>query len=421
MKPKQEQSRPSNSARKSTVRQVPTKPTTGKQDIPIPDFPSTPKREIILFAVTGMSPAVLTETVWALAHPAKGQDPIVPDRVVVVTTLPGKLKIDEELFTPTPNYGGLTVWQALRKAILGAAFESDPRLNMEEIRVISRRDPKQGRSYLLEDIRTPADNEVAADFILEELRKLTENPDTQIIASLAGGRKTMSALLYAAMSLLGRDHDRLTHVLVSEPFDDPALKPRFYFPSVEAASEQLHQHPRTSAVLSGADATLWLADVPFVRLRHLFPKQLGRYPGKFSGLVRAYLTRIEEISGPPEVSLDPDNLTLHVGDAHVRLTAREFALYAFLAERCRDGKPPLDRQKCAADELKNWINSWAERFGPGTNQRETLLTWRDIDEDDIRKKLSSIRQKFRTAGLAHLLHFLLPQPRVFGIRVRLKT
>jgi len=30
----------------------------------------------------------------------------------------------------------------------------------------------------------------------------------------------MGALLYAALSLLGRPQDRLTHVLVNEPFDN---------------------------------------------------------------------------------------------------------------------------------------------------------------------------------------------------------
>ena len=41
------------------------------------------KPQVVLLAVTGMTPAVLTETVWALAR----QDPpVIPDRVVVVTT-----------------------------------------------------------------------------------------------------------------------------------------------------------------------------------------------------------------------------------------------------------------------------------------------------------------------------------------------
>ena len=39
-----------------------------------------PESEIVLLAVTGMSPAVLTETIWALAHPAadSGDEPVIP-------------------------------------------------------------------------------------------------------------------------------------------------------------------------------------------------------------------------------------------------------------------------------------------------------------------------------------------------------
>lgn len=41
----------------------------------------------ILIAVTGVSPAILTETVWALAQ--RG-DPWIPDQVIAVTTRTGK-------------------------------------------------------------------------------------------------------------------------------------------------------------------------------------------------------------------------------------------------------------------------------------------------------------------------------------------
>ena len=41
----------------------------------------------ILIAGMGTSPAVLTETVWALAHQ---EHPVVPDEIVVITTKSGK-------------------------------------------------------------------------------------------------------------------------------------------------------------------------------------------------------------------------------------------------------------------------------------------------------------------------------------------
>jgi CRISPR-associated protein (TIGR02584 family) len=94
----------------------------------------------------------------------------------------------------------------------------------DDILVFARSGPT-GRSIELADIRTPADNHAAADFLLEKLRQFTENDDVRLVCSLAGGRKTMGALLYAGLSLIGRDTDRLTHVLVNEPFDDPRRQP----------------------------------------------------------------------------------------------------------------------------------------------------------------------------------------------------
>ena len=383
------------------------------------DSPATPLPPRVphttLLAVTGMSPAVLTETAWALA---REKPPTIPDQVVVVTTLPGKGRLEDELFTASPEYGGLGVWQALRRAILGPAFASDPRLNLADIRVVATRDAKQGRSHPLEDIRTPADNDTAADFILDEVRKVAANSDTRLIASLAGGRKTLGALLYAALSLLGRPQDRLTHVLVSEPFDDPQLAPRFYFP-VQPAT--LHQRPRAGGVCSSDSARLWLADVPFVRLRELFPKQLGRYPGTFSALVAAYAQRLEEVTGPPEVALEPAQWTVRVNGTAVVLAAREFALFAFLCERCREGQPPYGQQKEAEEDFLRWLAAWGQRFGPFTRQRETADSWRGADADDFRRQLASLRRKFNQAGLGRLEPFLLPRRGAFGVRVRLAS
>ena len=46
----------------------------------------------VLLATTGMSPAVLTETVWALA---REKPAVVPDEVYVVTTVSGAAKLKE--------------------------------------------------------------------------------------------------------------------------------------------------------------------------------------------------------------------------------------------------------------------------------------------------------------------------------------
>jgi CRISPR-associated protein (TIGR02584 family) len=170
-----------------------------------------------------MSPAVLTETVWALAQE---KEPVIPDRVVVITTISGRQAIERELLMPAQP-DARTVWQELRRAVLGKVAEQDPRLNFDAARLIEAPNPRTGTSDWLEDLRTPEENAATSNFILAELRRWVETPDTRLVLSIAGGRKTMGALLYACISLLGRETDRLTHVLVNDPFDDPRLKPHF--------------------------------------------------------------------------------------------------------------------------------------------------------------------------------------------------
>jgi CRISPR-associated protein (TIGR02584 family) len=72
----------------------------------------------VLIAVTGGSPAVLTETVWALARETP---PVIPDSVVVVTTAVGAQTLHSRLLSPRPDWRKKSVWQALREIILGGA------------------------------------------------------------------------------------------------------------------------------------------------------------------------------------------------------------------------------------------------------------------------------------------------------------
>jgi hypothetical protein len=56
---------------------------------------ATPSYCNILFAILGKSPAVLTETVWALALE---KPPLIPDRIFVLTTVAGRDVLKQVLF-----------------------------------------------------------------------------------------------------------------------------------------------------------------------------------------------------------------------------------------------------------------------------------------------------------------------------------
>jgi CRISPR-associated protein (TIGR02584 family) len=122
------------------------------------------KPEIVLLAVVGMSPAVLTETIWALAQEA---EPVLPSRIIAITTTGGREQIRRSLFEPLPRFNGQTAWQALRAVLEKRGMNLQDRLRFgitpDDIRVITAADRASGQSVELADIRTPAHNETAAD------------------------------------------------------------------------------------------------------------------------------------------------------------------------------------------------------------------------------------------------------------------
>jgi CRISPR-associated protein (TIGR02584 family) len=334
-----------------------------------------------------MSPAVLTETLWALAQESP---PVIADHIVVITTISGRLAIERDLLTPSPDRGGLTVWQQLREAVLGPQASDDPRLILERpARLLTAPNPRAGKSEELEDLRTPGDNAAAADFILDEVRRIVENPDTRLIASLAGGRKTMGALLYAAMTLLGRETDRLTHVLVNEPFEDPRLQPRFYFPPPSACVHRLVGAPGIlPREVSSADARIQLADVPFVPLRNRF-REVAELPGTFQGLVRRYSRQLrDDASRKTRVELRHPDRRLVVDGQPLRMRPKALAILHALLEL--QAEPAVQRgQKEAQDAVTAWLAQHAESGWP-----------RAVTNDDLKHELNHLRTELKRHGSA---------------------
>jgi CRISPR-associated protein (TIGR02584 family) len=360
-----------------------------------PSLPEHPAEQTALLAVTGMSPAILTETLWALAH----ENPaIIPDRVVVLTTTTGKAAIEKELFTSSTAFGGSTAWEVLRREILGKSAASDPRLITDDLRVITAPNPRAGRAEPLDDIRTKDQNAAAADFILEEVRRLVETPDLRLIVSIAGGRKTMGALLYACMTLLGRETDQLTHVLVSDPFDAP-LDPKFYFPT--QPTQKLAT--REGASVAAANARIDLAIVPFVPLRNLFERDLIKRPSSFNALVQRCRKQVAEfVRRDVKLTIWRSKPRLEVNGVGINLSALQQVLLLFLAERASAGQPPIEKQTNAVDPLRQFGEKLYD-----ARDRGNFADWRlgarlpaDFDEQRLRKLLNEIRDKLRDAGEA---------------------
>lgn len=328
-----------------------------------------------LLAVTGLSPAVVTETLWALAT----QNPrVLPDRVAFITTVTGALKLEEQLFTPRPDWGDLSVWEALRKS-LGAGPD---RLIAEPPHVISIPDPASGRAVLLDDIRTPAENAAAAEFIFARVWDIVRDKDRSLVASVAGGRKTMGALLHSAVSLIGRENDLITHVLVSPPYD---TLPGFFFPGQPECP--LHD-TRSGRAHLAADAEVTLAEVPFVPLRNRF-KELDDLPGSFLGLRDRLSARLkQDAEREIPIRIDHTRGLLEIDGKRQPVRARTLAILHFVLEANQTGSIPPD-QTSAAQEFGDWFLTHRDQLGHVENPR--------FDESDFRRELNYLRDILKDA------------------------
>ena len=272
----------------------------------------------ILLATVGTSPAVLTETVWELAHPQKKSERVVPDEVVALTTLRGKQEIEAMLLGPG---GG---WERMVAALRREKVPVEGKLAFGDasIRLLDH-----GKAYL-DDIRTAEENESVANLLLDEVTKVTETADTRLFASIAGGRKTMGALLLSCMCLRGREQDRVLHILVNEPFES-RLDPPFLFPDPKSKHAFFDPRTKKTTVLRAADARLDLIDLPFVKMRGWYQDKFKTLPPRYSDLVRA-----AQSSGPkatsqkPMLRFDFKDGVLFADDDRIKLSPVEFLTLA---------------------------------------------------------------------------------------------
>lgn len=269
----------------------------------------------ILLCVAGMTPQVVTETLYALTQ-GRGER---VDEVRVITTRRGR----DRLLTTLLDAGKGEFFNFCRD------YRIDPSVvKFDETTIALLRTP-DGRT--LEDIRTPEENEYAGDQICEIVCELTKDKHARVHASVAGGRKTMGIYLAAAMQLYGRAHDTLSHVLVGEDFE---TNPMFFYPPPKPRTLKT----RDGRGVSTADAEVYLADVPFIRLRGVSADTLRSKGAHLYGEVVSKAQQVlDVVESEYDLQIDLRRYTVTVKGHSVRLTPREMFFYSMFAEFCRRG------------------------------------------------------------------------------------
>jgi len=355
-----------------------------------------------LVAVSGLSPAIVTETVWALAAESP---PAVPDDVVVITTARGEHDLREQLLSKRDGvWNGRTVWEQLRLDVFALANvpNSAARLQLS-LRVVELPDAGTGVRRKAEDLRSGSDHDETADFIVRTLAPFCDAEDNRVIASIAGGRKTMGALLYATMSLIGKECDRVTHVLVSEPFETAR---GFFYPAQPEQNLGARTSQDSLEAVAAADAEIELADIPFVPLRNKFT-ELNEPRRTFAGLVDCY-SRADRASlrYPPRVTLDAEGGILNVEGRPITLTGRDLIVAAFLHDRATRSVPHFRDRGDATPHLQAYVEAWKLEH---PSHRATARLSGAMSEDDLTKALASLRVKLKQAGLSGAVVHLAPE------------
>ncbi len=265
----------------------------------------------ILFLVTGMTPQIITETLWALACDPNNQDKWIPDEIQVCSTVDGLNQIKSRLF----NDG---VFQQMQ--------QDYPQLNkivFNENSLITIADEEQDYA----DIKTPHDNEVMADLLCGTIRQLSKDKNSALHVSIAGGRKTMGFYAGYALSLYGRAQDRLSHVLVEEKYE----KAKNFFYPTPTAGTHFAKDKYDKVIGDSAEAQIWLADIPFVRMKQAIK---DKHQLNYDNSIIEVIHKINESSNNVQLTINVHNKSIVVNNKFTisDLPAREFALLHWFAD-----------------------------------------------------------------------------------------
>lgn len=339
----------------------------------------------ILLLVTGGTPQIITETIWALACDPQHNEQWIPDEVHIISTRYGLNEVKNKLL------GKDKILTRMKNEYAQIA-----KLKLEENFLHCFTD-QEGNE--LEDLRTPEENEFAANLICEKIRHFSSDEKVSLHVSIAGGRKTMGFYAGYALSLYGRAQDRMSHVLVDEKFEKGI---NFYYPSKNENDFIIDRENKTIGL--SKDAQVWLAQIPFVRLKEAVKdKHQLKGEDSFSTVVH----KINESFNDVKLKILVHSREVVINDKFVikNLAPREFAMlhwFADLRQKGFDGivapTKKINSKDIPPQEAK-YIAQLSEQF---KQYYEEFKNTDDIQLDVDKQFFESVKSLLNTALLGHL-------------------
>jgi CRISPR-associated protein (TIGR02584 family) len=184
----------------------------------------------ILIATLGKTPAVVTETVWAL-H--RRPVPWTPDRIELITTRSALGGLCAGLLRPGGPFETIFATRDEVPPVRVLVPVHDLAAASVQSVAIDWR-ASDGAAAVpdalaagIEDVADEATAACMGDLILERVHAVCATPGNALHLSISGGRKTMSAHALFSLGLVGNPQDVATHVMLDREFEG---NPAFWHP-----------------------------------------------------------------------------------------------------------------------------------------------------------------------------------------------
>ena len=324
-------------------------------DWPLEPVEPAPRR-LVLAAAVGESPAVVSETLWALFNRSPSEQ---PERIVIFTTAAGRQQICGR-YEAAGTYDQVkALSDPQRRRPLGAlkpghrAWEDDDlvlalaRLCREwrrPVPIVELHVARDERGRRIEDIRTESDDRAFGNLVFRVIRRLTEDDGLTVHASIAGGRKTMGTRLAGVLAMFGRPQDELSHVLVTKRESEGS---GYWCPSKEPGKIRVRRPPEEPRDVEVGDASVvQLVSQRFWPLRSLIDDESLERVADFD--FDEVVLALQAVIDPPPVCFHDTDCEVQIGipgvtfSRSIKLEAKKYARYRLLAEsRVAAGSCPL--------------------------------------------------------------------------------
>lgn len=259
----------------------------------------------ILICVSGLTPQIITETLFCLSVQKK----IKIDELYVITTSRGRDVIsgsDDKIKYPA--------FKRELKSMCSLYKINLPKFELNDTHVIVAKE----QTIELSDIRNDKQNKLFPNKLCEFMNKKTKDKSNVLYCSISGGRKSMSVDMAFALSLFGRENDKLMHVLTHEGNEFKG-----FYPASKKEEKDLE-----------------IAELPYVRLRSIISRQTGNKnfnEMKFTDIVSFTQSELKTAFNKLELSERLSSFTF--GEfGPVRLEPAELILYKFILSRKLNGE-----------------------------------------------------------------------------------